>query len=138
MVNRSRMTCRCAAANSCGVWNKEEEKEEEESVPGEAASSRQPRLGARAAAAAAFQSQMSLINSSASQFIPILGDQTRKGELQKLRRPEVRSHLIHIQFDHQPILGFFFPFPFYLFLFFLNFLNVLFCSFLQMKGTEGF
>lgn len=83
MVNRSWMTRRCAAANSCGVWNKEEEKEEEESLPGEAASSWQPRLGARAAAAAAFQSQMSLINSSASQFIPILGDQMREGELQK-------------------------------------------------------
>lgn len=82
MVNRSWMTRRCAAANSCGVWNEEEE-EREERLPGEAASSWQPRLGARAAAAAAFQSQMSLINSSASQFIPILGDQTRKGELQK-------------------------------------------------------
>lgn len=82
MVNRSWMTCRCAAANSCGVWNKEEEREEE-SLPGEVASSWQPRLGAQAAAPAAFQSQMSLINSSASQFIPILGDQTRIGKLQK-------------------------------------------------------
>lgn len=81
MVNRSWMTRRCAAANSCGVWNEGEDKREEERLPGEAASSWQPRLGARAAAA--FQSQMSLINSSASQFIPILGDQTRKGELQK-------------------------------------------------------
>lgn len=36
-----------------------------------------------------------------------LGTKRGKASYRSLRRPEVRSHLIHIQFDHQPMLGFF-------------------------------
>lgn len=137
MVNRSWMTRRCAAANSCGVWNEGEDKREEERLPGEAASSWQPRLGARAAAA--FQSQMSLINSSASQFIPILGDQTRKGELQKFEEAWGAFTLDTYPIWSSTHAGIFFFSTFYFCFFFFFFLfstsDMPAHGLLQLKGT---
>lgn len=69
-----------------------------------------------------------------------LGTKRGKASYRSLRRPEVRSHLIHIQFDHQlhTRIFFFFPFCFLLVSLYLIILKIPFCSFLRLKGTERF
>lgn len=68
-----------------------------------------------------------------------LGTKRGKASYRSLRRPEVRSHLIHIQFDHQPMLGFFFFSTFY-FCFFFFFLSLFYIRHAGSRFaiTEGY
>lgn len=127
------MTRRCAAANSFGVWNKEEDEEEEEKLlhPGSRESAPRPPPPFKVKCHSLIRLRVNLFR--------YLGTKRGKASYRSLRRPEVHSHLIHIQFDHQPILGIFFFFVMLFIWFFLFFfLKIPVCSFLQVKGTEGF